>query len=190
MRTIAAPPALTSAPSSRTARFVRWLPTFLGFPLGGLAAIELVGSVEGAATGAAAGALAGAILGAVQWLGLRPTGVSPALIPATAAGFAAGLAAAAAITGADTDTASLAITGAVTGLGVGLGQGPVLRRALGSKPVVLAWPLVLSAAWSLGWLTTNAIGVDVERGYAVFGSSGAILVTLLTGLALAAATRR
>ena len=31
--------------------------------------------------------------------------------------------------------------------------------------------------WSLGWLTTSAVIVDIERGYAVFGSSGAIVVT-------------
>ena len=41
-----------------------------------------------------------------------------------------------------------------------------------------------AAAWSLGWLATWAMIVDIERGYAVFGSSGAIMVTLLTGLAL------
>ena len=43
---------------------------------------------------------------------------------------------------------------------------------------------MVSGAWALGWLTTWAIGVDVERGYAVFGSSGAVVVTVITGLVL------
>src|SRR3712207_1331216 len=44
---------------------------FLGFPLGGLVALTLVGSVEGAVSGALGGALAGAVIGAAQWLVLR-----------------------------------------------------------------------------------------------------------------------
>jgi hypothetical protein len=34
--------------------------------------------------------------------------------------------------------------------------------------------------WALGWTVTTAIGVDVESQYTVFGSSGALVVTLLT----------
>ena len=40
---------------------------------------------------------------------------------------------------------------------------------------------MVSGSWGLGWLTTWAIGVDVERGYAVFGSSGAVVVTSSLG---------
>jgi hypothetical protein len=35
-----------------------------------------------------------------------------------------------------------------------------------------------------GWIATASIGVDIERGYHVFGSAGAVLVTVLTGLVL------
>jgi hypothetical protein len=38
--------------------FLWWMLTFLGFPLGGLLALVVVGSAEGAASGALAGALA------------------------------------------------------------------------------------------------------------------------------------
>jgi hypothetical protein len=51
--------------------FLWWLLTFLGFPLGGLLALVLVGSVEGVVSGALGGALAGAVIGAAQWLVLR-----------------------------------------------------------------------------------------------------------------------
>jgi hypothetical protein len=59
---------------------------------------------------------------------------------------------------------------------------------LGSRAA--AWPLLTAAAWSLGRLTTEAIGVDVERRYAVFGAGGALVATALTGLLAVPATRR
>ena len=39
-----------------------------------------------------------------------------------------------------------------------------------------------AGGWALAWLTTSAVIVDIDRGYAVFGSSGAAVVTVLTGL--------
>ncbi len=41
--------------------FVWWMLAFLGFPLGGLLALVLVGSVDEVASGALAGASAGAV---------------------------------------------------------------------------------------------------------------------------------
>ena len=46
------------------------------------------------------------------------------------------------------------------------------------------WAAVVCAAWAVAWSVTTSIGVDVERGYVVFGSSGAVVAALLTGLAL------
>jgi len=51
--------------------FLWWMLAFLGFPLGGLLAFVVVGSVEGVVSGALGGALAGAVIGAAQWLVLR-----------------------------------------------------------------------------------------------------------------------
>ena len=51
--------------------FLWWMLAFLGFPLGGLLALVLVGSVEGVVSGALGGALAGAMIGVAQWLVLR-----------------------------------------------------------------------------------------------------------------------
>ena len=48
-------------------------------------------------------------------------------------------------------------------------------------PTFLAFP---AAAWALGWLVTAEIIVDLHRGYVVFGSSGALTATLLTGVVL------
>src|SRR4026209_282747 len=68
-----------------------WMPTFLGFPAGGLVA-EIVGRVGSPGPAISGGAIPGAILGFAQWLGMRRTGPSPlAWIIATAVGFAGGL---------------------------------------------------------------------------------------------------
>jgi hypothetical protein len=158
--------------------FKRWLPTFLGFPLGGLLAIQTVGSLDSPLKAAAGGLVAGAAIGAVQWLALRPSGIGRRWIGFTAAAMAAGSALSVALNGAGTELADVMLAGAVTGAAVGAAQSRLLSRGR------LAWPLVTAASWALGWLTTWAVIVDIERGYAIFGSSGAVLVTILTGLAL------
>ncbi len=161
--------------------FKRWLPTFLAFPLGGLIAIETVGSANSPLTAAAGGLLAGAIIGAGQWLALRSSGIGARWIAATGAAMAAGAALAAAVTGSGVELADVMLTGAITGAAIGAAQSVVLGRG---PRVAAAWTAVTAAAWSLGWLATWETIVDIERGYSVFGSSGAIIVTVLTGLTL------
>jgi MFS-type transporter involved in bile tolerance (Atg22 family) len=106
----------------------------------------------------------------------------------SAAGLAASLALGGALVGWSTTPGALAAQGLVSGAVVGAAQWPVLAGALGSRAAV--WPLLTSAAWALGWLTTEAIGVDVERQYAVFGASGALVATALTGVLAVPAVRR
>jgi Fe2+ transport system protein FeoA len=154
----------------------RWIPSFLAFPLGGWLAIALIGSMERPIAAAAGGLLTGAVLGAAQWLALQPTHVGRRWIVATAAAMSAGSALAAAVTGGGTEVADLMLFGLIAGTTVGAAQAALLGRP--------EWVAVTGASWALGWLATASIGVDVERGYIVFGASGAILVTLLTGLAL------
>jgi hypothetical protein len=72
------------------------------------------------------------------------------------------------------------LTGLVTGAAVGAAQATLLTRGAGA----VAWTAVSAAGWSLAWLATWATIVDIERGYTIFGSSGAVLVTVLTGLTL------
>ncbi|MBA3490985.1 MAG: hypothetical protein H0T55_02770 [Rubrobacteraceae bacterium] len=163
--------------------FLWWMLAFLGFPLGGLLAFVLVGSVDGVASGALGGALAGAVIGAAQWLVLRSyMRVGPEWILATALGLAIGDSLGALLAGAGTSLGALLITGLATGVAVGLLQwGLVLRDwlALGSL-----WPPVVAIAWPLGWTVTWTIGVDVERGFYVFGASGALVFAAITGLAM------
>jgi hypothetical protein len=163
--------------------FLWWMLAFLGFPLGGLLALVLVGSVEGVVSGALGGALAGAVIGAAQWLVLRRyLRVGPEWILATALGVAIGDAIGALLTGAGTGIGALLIIGLATGVAVGLLQwglalrGQLLRARL--------WPPVVAIAWPVGWTVTWAFGIDVERGFLVFGASGALVFAAITGLAM------
>jgi hypothetical protein len=155
--------------------FMRWLPTFLAFPVGGAVAITTVGTIDTPLKAAAGGLLAGAVIGLAQWLALRP---SRRWIGYTAAAVAAGSALSAAITGSGTELADVVLTGAITGTVVGVAQSALLGRDRA------LWTAVSAGGWALGWLATWLVIVDIERGYAMFGSSGALVVTLLTGLAL------
>jgi hypothetical protein len=154
---------------------LRWMPTFLGFPAGGLVA-EVVGRVDSPGPAITGGAITGAILGFAQWLGMRRTGPSPvAWIIATAVGFAVGLGLGAAAAGYGTNVGALATQGVICGAVIGATQAAVLYRQLGR--IVLVWPVVLSGLWALGWTITASAGIDVEAQYTSFGSSGAIVVT-------------
>lgn len=157
---------------------LRWLPTFLGFPLGGLVAELVTGPVDDAAAALLGGALTGAVLGSAQAWGIGRHG-PPAhrWILATSAGLATGLAVGSAAVGYGTSLGELAAQGAICGLAIGTAQALVLR----GRGAYL-WAPALSALWALGWAITTAIGVDVETQYTVFGSSGAIVVTAATAV--------
>ena len=162
--------------------FLLWILAFLGFPLGGLLALMVVGSVEGVVSGALGGALAGAVIGAAQWLVLRRyIRVGPEWILATALGLAIGDVLGALLTGTGTGIGALLITGLATGVAVGLLQWGLLR---GRLLLASLWPPVVAIAWPLGWAVTWAAGIDVERGYYVFGASGALVFAAVTGLAM------
>lgn len=162
--------------------FKRWLPTFLGFPLGGLLALVTVGSLDGPVSAAAGGLLAGAVIGGGQWLALRSWGVSRRWVAYTGAAMAAGTALAAAVTGAGTALEDLMFTGLVAGAAVGAAQSTLLAR---TRFAPAAWTTLTAATWPLGWLATWAVvGLNADLGFYVFGASGALLVTGLTGLYL------
>jgi FtsH-binding integral membrane protein len=185
---------LTNLPTptwQRTA--LRWMPTFLGFPAGGLATTLIVGHVDNITAAVTGGALSGAILGLVQPVALRVNGSTRRdWVVASAVGFSIGLTAGASLVGYATKTGALATQGVITGLTIGLAQAIVLHRR-GLIRLSAVWPVVLAGLWALGWTITATAGIDVEKQYSVFGSSGAIVVTAATAvlpLALARANRQ
>ncbi len=166
--------------------FLWWMLAFLGFPIGGLLALLVVGPVEGAVSGALGGALAGAVIGAAQWLVLRRyLRVGPEWILTTALGVAIGDALGALLTGAGRGIGALLITGLATGVAVGLLQGGLfLRGRLLAAGAAGMWVPVVAIAWPVGWTVTWAFGIDVERGLYVFGASGALVFAAITALAM------
>jgi hypothetical protein len=176
---ITSPPALTA---STTARLVgRWMVSFVGFPLGGFAALVLTDPVDSVGHAVLGGVVTGAVLGAVQAWALRlDRRHLMTWTAATAFGLAVGLALGAALVDFSTGMRDLAAQGAVTGAVVGLAQAGALRRRAGL--VAFAWPLYLAGAWAFGWVVTTAGGIAVEEQFTTFGSFGALTVTVLTSI--------
>lgn len=179
MSTSTVRPAVEAPSTGRT--IARWAVSFVGFPLGGLAAMTLVGPVDSPASAVVGGLLTGAVLGAVQGWALRAKGRSlVAWSAATAVGLGAGLAVGAAAVSYGTGLGDLVVQGAVSGAAVGIAQAVLLRRRLGA--LALAWPAYLAVVWALGWAITTSIGVEVDERFTVFGSSGAVVVAILTSV--------
>ena len=179
MSTSTVRPGVETPTTGRT--IARWAVSFAGFPLGGLAAMTLVGPVDSPASAVVGGLLTGAVLGAVQAWALRAKGRSlVAWTAATALGLGVGLAVAAATVSYGTGLADLVVQGAVSGASVGIAQAVLLRRRLGA--LALAWPAYLAVVWALGWAITTSIGVEVDERFTVFGSSGAVVVAILTSV--------
>jgi hypothetical protein len=160
--------------------FLRWTLSFLGFPLGGWLAFLIFGSADSPLAAALAGAVAGTIVGAAQWFALRPA-VPWQWIAGSAVGMGCGSAVAATVTASATSVPALVATGAIAGAAVGAVQGLVFRRGW---PVAALWLVTVSAAWALGWVITAHVIIDADRGYVAFGSSGALVVSVITGLVL------
>jgi hypothetical protein len=159
-----------------------WGLAFLGFPIGGLASIGLVGGVESVLDGAIGGAACGAALGAVQWLVLRRLSLSRSWIMATSLGMAGGLVLTLALFGTTTAGSVLLLRGLSTGLLIGLAQWVLLQRSVARAWV---WIPTVAGGWALGWAVSRAIGLDLTPNFALFGASGALTFQALTGLVLA-----
>jgi hypothetical protein len=179
--------AITTASSPtlavrRTRRIVaRWMVSFAGFPLGGAAAIILTGPVDSTASAIGGGLVTGVVLGAIQaWAMKADRRLFAVWVLATAVGLAVGLAGGASLTGFSTGLGDLVLQGAASGLAVGLAQAIALLPRIG--PIAVCWPIYVSGAWAAGWAVSTSIGIQVEEQFAIFGSTGALVVTLLTSV--------
>lgn len=170
-----------------------WAASFLGFPIGGLAGIAVVGPV--ASTGAAVlgGAATGLVIGLAQALATRalPGRERLPLLGwplATAAGVGAGLALGATTVGFATTLPALALQGLLTGLVVGPLQALVLPAAAGRRRWL--WAAAAPVLFAIGWTVTTLAGIGVEAQFTTFGATGALVHTALAGLLLRAVLRR
>jgi len=161
-------------------RWARWLATFVGFPAAGGAARLCVGDVDDVPAAIIGGLVAGAVLGTVQvFVGGVDSRDRLRWILASAGGLSLGLAAGARSVDFNTDAASLATMGAICGAAVGIAQALSVPMHTRDR---LAWALVTPLLWTVGWLVTSQVIVDADRQHATFGSSGALLVTALSGV--------
>jgi hypothetical protein len=160
-----------------------WAAAFLGFPLGGLAGQAVTGGVTTVLDGLVGGAATGAVIGGIQWLVLRRRAALPVWwAAATGAGMGLGLALGVALFGTATDDNTLLYRGLLTGAAIAIAQYPLLR---GWNQLSWLWLLAVGLGWPLGWLITRSVGVDLGPNWTVFGSTGAWMFQLLTGLVLA-----
>jgi hypothetical protein len=175
--------SITPAALRRTAgrRLLVWSASFLSVPAAGYLATLAVGRTDNPGSAVVGGALLGAIMGLAQ--ALLSSGRLPRLrwTVATLAGAGIGVGAGAAAVDYGTTLADLATGGLITGAIVGISQ--ALALPPGAR-VRWSWAVVTAALWPLAWVVTTLAGIKVGEQFVVFGSSGAIVYTVLAGLAL------
>ena len=175
---------LSTAPASTARRsrariVARWMVSFVGFPLGGLTAMVLIGPVDTTFAAITGGLLTGTVLGAAQALAMRFDLLTWVL--ATAVGLATGLAVGASLVDFRTGLGDLVLQGAVSGLAVGTAQALALVRRTGPVAFALAGLPRRGLGARLGG-DHHGRRIEVEEQFTVFGAAGAVTVTLLTAV--------
>jgi len=164
-----------------TELLIRWTPTFLAFPIGGLLAKLIFGSASSVAKSVGGGLIVGLVVGLIQYLSLKKYGISTSWVVATAVAAACAALINSYAFSFKFDSASLAGSGLVAGLLIGISQSLSQTRDI---KFVIVWAISTAIAWSLAWFITSKVIVDPEAQYHVYGSSGALLTTLGLGLVL------
>ena len=158
---------------------VRWVPTFLAFPLGGLLVVLALGPIRDPLAAAVSGAMVGATLGLAQWWALRPLGISFDWAWATAVALMLASPIAWALVSYSTSISALTIWGLVSGAIVGLAQAFSQRLAWAK---IVVWLGLVSVSWAVAWFISANVIVDAEASYAIFGSTGALIATVLLAI--------
>lgn len=170
----------TKTTDSDTKRLLLWVLSFIGFPLGGLAGIAVAGPVDDLGAAVLGGSTTGLVIGIGQALASRGR-LDPlrwALASALGGGLGLGLGGSA--VGYQTSIGDLALMGLLTGIPLGVAQALALPRPSRRW----RWALAVPPLWALGWIVTTAVGIDVDAQYTVFGATGALTFSVLSGLVL------
>jgi hypothetical protein len=171
----------TASRSSFLRTWLIWTAGFLAFPVAGLAGTAVAGRVDSPVAALLGGAVTGLVIGAGQALASSRRLDPRRWIPATTIGMGLGLLLGAATVGYRTSLADLALMGALTGLGLGVAQAIALPR---HTQLRWAWAAALPFLWALGWTVTTLAMVTVDEQFTVFGASGAVTFSALSGLLL------
>jgi len=127
------------------------------------------------------GAIAGLVIGAGQALASRRRLDWRRWIPATTVGMGLGLLLGAGLVNYRTSLTDLAVMGAVTGVPLGIAQAVALPRRARTR---WAWAAAIPPLWALGWTVTTLAGIGVGVQFVVFGATGALTFSALSGLLL------
>lgn len=164
-----------------TELLLRWIPTFLAFPIGGLLAKLIFGPANSVLKSIGGGLVVGLVIGLIQFLSLKKYGISSVWIIATALAVMVASLANSLVFNFKFDSMSLVGGGLIAGLLVGIAQAISQSRDL---IFVLIWAISTAGAWAIAWFITSKVIIDPESQYHVFGSSGALVATLGLGVAL------
>ncbi|MGW5779175.1 hypothetical protein [Streptomyces sp. NPDC003863] len=161
--------------------WIRWTAGFPAFPIAGLAGRAAVGPVDDAMSALVGGVVTGAVIGAAQALVSSGRLSPPRWSAVTAAGSGVGLMLGATLVDYRTDLGSLVLMGAVEGVLLGVAQASALPRA---ARIRWLWAAAMPVLWAAGWTVTTLAGVGVDARFTVFGATGALTFSALSGVLL------
>jgi hypothetical protein len=92
-----------------------------------------------------------------------------------------GLMLGATVVGFGTSLTDLAVMGALTGVLLGAAQTLALPAQTRRR---WWWAVAMPLLWAIGWTVTTLAGIPVEEQVTIFGASGAITFSALSGLLL------
>jgi hypothetical protein len=158
-----------------------WTAGFLAFPIAGVAGGTVAGRVDSPTAALVAGLITGAVIGAGQCLASRGRLRLVPWVLATALGMGLGLLLGATTVGFRTALADVAIMGALTGAVLGVAQTLALPAHTRHR---WWWAAGMPPLWALGWIVTTLAGIPVEEQFTIFGASGAVTFSALSGVLL------
>jgi hypothetical protein len=139
-----------------------WTAGFISFPIAGIAAGAIAGPVN-------------------RPLASRRRLYASRWIPASSVGMGLGLLLGATTVGFGTSLAALAMMGGLTGLLLGIAQAFALPPGTRHR---WAWAVAMPVLWALGWAVSTVVGIAVEQQFSIFGSTGAVTFSALSGILL------
>jgi hypothetical protein len=158
-----------------------WTAGFLAFPIAGVAGRVVAGRVDSPAAALVAGLVTGAVIGAGQCFVSRGRLRLVPWVLATALGMGLGLLLGATVVGFQTSLADVAVMGALTGVVLGVAQAVALPAQTRRR---WWWAVAMPPLWALGWMVTTLAGIPVEEQVTIFGATGAVTFSALSGLLL------
>jgi hypothetical protein len=158
-----------------------WTAGFLAFPIAGVAGGVVAGRVDTPSAAVVAGLITGAVVGTGQWAVSRGRLRPGPWILATALGMGAGLLLGATVVGFRTSLADVAVMGALTGAVLGVAQAVAFPARTRRR---WWWAVAMPLLWPLGWIVTTLAGIPVEEQFTIFGASGAVTFSGLSGILL------